>query len=126
MFAYHRLLSCVTEHLLAEIVQLTVSDITKAIEWLKRSYLYVRMKKASDPGYQLVLFISLPSHLMQFFMHNQNPMNYAIKKGISGDRLEKHVQGTVVIIRLSFVVFYFLLSPFLFLLRVPRHMSLNY
>ncbi|RZB59977.1 DExH-box ATP-dependent RNA helicase DExH17 [Glycine soja] len=91
-----QLLSCVTEHLLAEIVQLTVSDITKAIEWLKRSYLYVRMKKASDPGYQLVLFISLPSHLMQFFMHNQNPMNYAIKKGISGDRLEKHVQDICV------------------------------
>eukprot|EP00256_Glycine_max_P067259 XP_025981854.1 DExH-box ATP-dependent RNA helicase DExH17 [Glycine max] len=65
-----QLLSCVTEHLLAEIVQLTVSDITKAIEWLKRSYLYVRMKK--------------------------NPMNYAIKKGISGDRLEKHVQDICV------------------------------
>ncbi|KOM38281.1 hypothetical protein LR48_Vigan03g166300 [Vigna angularis] len=61
-----RLLSCLTEHLLAEIVQLTVSDITKAIEWLKFSYLYVRMKT--------------------------NPMNYAIKKGISGDSLEKHVQ----------------------------------
>ncbi|XP_061367857.1 DExH-box ATP-dependent RNA helicase DExH17 [Gastrolobium bilobum] len=61
-----QLLSCVTEHLLAEIVQLTVSDITKAIEWMKCSYLYVRMKR--------------------------NPMNYAIKKGISGDRLERHVQ----------------------------------
>nr|KYP63300.1 putative ATP-dependent DNA helicase HFM1 [Cajanus cajan] len=66
-----QLLSCVTEHLLAEIVQLTVSDITKAIEWLKCSYLYVRMQK-------------------------QNPMNYAIKKGISGDRLEKHVQDICV------------------------------
>lgn len=41
-----RLLSCVTEHLTAEIVQLTVSDITRAIEWMKCSYLYVRMKKA--------------------------------------------------------------------------------
>ncbi|KAK7411205.1 hypothetical protein VNO78_02637 [Psophocarpus tetragonolobus] len=65
-----QLLSCVTEHLLAEIVQLTVSDITKAIEWLKCSYLYVRMQK--------------------------NPVNYAIKKGISGDRLEKHVQDICV------------------------------
>ncbi|RDX81475.1 DExH-box ATP-dependent RNA helicase DExH17, partial [Mucuna pruriens] len=65
-----QLLSCVTEHLLAEIVQLTVSDITKAIEWLKFSYLYVRMQK--------------------------NPMNYAIKKAISGDRLEKHVQDICV------------------------------
>ncbi|KAK7293418.1 hypothetical protein RJT34_16283 [Clitoria ternatea] len=61
-----QLLSCATEHLLAEIVQLTVSDITKAIEWLKCSYLYVRMQ--------------------------MNPTNYAIKKGISGIRLEKHVQ----------------------------------
>ncbi|XP_071713021.1 LOW QUALITY PROTEIN: DExH-box ATP-dependent RNA helicase DExH17-like [Rutidosis leptorrhynchoides] len=47
-----QLLSCVTEHLAAEIVQLTVPDITdgiqhinKAIEWIKCSYLYVRMKK---------------------------------------------------------------------------------
>ncbi|XP_012568774.1 DExH-box ATP-dependent RNA helicase DExH17 isoform X5 [Cicer arietinum] len=65
-----QLLSCVTEHLLAEIVQLTVSDITKAFEWMKCSYLYVRMKK--------------------------NPVNYAIKKGISDDRLEKHVQEICV------------------------------
>lgn len=40
-----QLLSCLTEHLTAEIVQLTISDITKAIEWMKCSYLYVRMKK---------------------------------------------------------------------------------
>ncbi|KAI4306649.1 hypothetical protein L6164_029909 [Bauhinia variegata] len=65
-----QLLSCVTEHLTAEIVQLTVSDITKAIEWMKCSYLYVRMRR--------------------------NPENYAVKKGISGDRLEKHVQEICV------------------------------
>lgn len=41
-----RLLSCAIEHLNAEIVQLTVSDISLAIEWLKCSYLYVRIKKA--------------------------------------------------------------------------------
>lgn len=35
-----------TEHLTAEIVQLTVSDIARAIEWMKCSYLYVRIKKA--------------------------------------------------------------------------------
>lgn len=40
-----RLLSCVTEHLAAEIVQLTVPDISRALEWIKCSYLYVRMKK---------------------------------------------------------------------------------
>ncbi|XP_020964602.1 DExH-box ATP-dependent RNA helicase DExH17 isoform X1 [Arachis ipaensis] len=65
-----QLLPCVTEHLLAKIVQLTVTDITKAIEWLQCSYLYVRMKK--------------------------NPENYSIKKGISGDRLVKHVQDICV------------------------------
>ncbi|KAI5428911.1 Sec63, variant 2 [Lathyrus oleraceus] len=65
-----QLLSCVTEHLLAEIVQLTVTDITKAIEWMKCSYLYVRMKK--------------------------NPTNYAIEKGISDGRIEKHVQEVCV------------------------------
>ncbi|KAK7273541.1 hypothetical protein RIF29_14597 [Crotalaria pallida] len=62
-----QLLSCMREHLVAEIVQLTVSDISKAIEWMQCSYLYVRMKR--------------------------NPEHYAIRKGISGSRLEKQVQG---------------------------------
>ncbi|KAK4477374.1 hypothetical protein RD792_016595 [Penstemon davidsonii] len=35
-----QLLPCVTEHLTAEIVQSTVSDITMAIEWMKSSFLY--------------------------------------------------------------------------------------
>ncbi|XP_021299206.1 DExH-box ATP-dependent RNA helicase DExH17 [Herrania umbratica] len=65
-----QLLSCVTEHLTAEIVQLTISDITKAIEWMKCSYLYVRMKK--------------------------NPENYAVRKGIPRDRIEKHMQEICV------------------------------
>ncbi|XP_024928596.1 DExH-box ATP-dependent RNA helicase DExH17 isoform X3 [Ziziphus jujuba] len=65
-----QLLSCLTEHLTAEIVQLTVSDITRAIEWMKCSYLYVRMKK--------------------------NPGNYAVKKAISSDRIEKHLQEICV------------------------------
>lgn len=65
-----QLLSCVTEHLTAEIVQATVSDITMAIEWMKCSYLYVRMKK--------------------------NPENYSILKGLSGDRIEKHLQEICV------------------------------
>lgn len=83
-----------TEHLLAEIVQLTVSDITKAIEWMKCSYLYVRMKRVSECGLLLLLSSFLPSHLIVKFMH-KNPENYGIKKGISADRLEKHVQGTI-------------------------------
>ncbi|KAG2301494.1 hypothetical protein Bca52824_030145 [Brassica carinata] len=61
-----QLLPCLIEHLTAEIVQLTISDVTRAIEWMKCSYLYVRMKK--------------------------NPENYAIKKGIPKDRVEKHLQ----------------------------------
>ncbi|PON84235.1 Cytochrome c oxidase subunit 5c [Trema orientale] len=60
-----QLLSCVTEHLTAEIVQLTVSDITRAIEWMKCSYLY-------------------------------NPGNYAVRRGISSDRVEKHLQEVCV------------------------------
>ncbi|KZV32939.1 hypothetical protein F511_01450 [Dorcoceras hygrometricum] len=56
-----QLLPCLTEHLTAEIVQATVSDITMAIEWMKCSYLY-------------------------------NPENYSILKGLSGDRIEKHLQ----------------------------------
>ncbi|KAI7734384.1 hypothetical protein M8C21_024537 [Ambrosia artemisiifolia] len=65
-----QLLPCVTEHLAAEIVQLTVPDITRAIEWMKCSYLYVRMKK--------------------------NPQNYAIKKGLYGTHIEKHMQEVCV------------------------------
>ncbi|CAL5371830.1 unnamed protein product [Camellia sinensis] len=61
----HLLLSCITEHLTAEVVQLTISDITRAIEWMKCSYLY-------------------------------NPENYAIKKGIPSDRIEKHMQEICV------------------------------
>ncbi|CAH8309244.1 unnamed protein product [Eruca vesicaria subsp. sativa] len=68
-----QLLPCLIEHLTAEIVQLTVSDVTRAIEWMKCSYLYVRMKKAG-------------SHAIS------NPENYAIKKGIPKDRVEKHLQ----------------------------------
>lgn len=49
VFFLFRLLPCVTEHLTAEIVQLTVSDITGAIEWMKCSYLYVRIKKVYHP-----------------------------------------------------------------------------
>lgn len=65
-----QLLSCVAEHLTAEIVQLTISDIARAIEWMKCSYLYVRMKK--------------------------NPEKYAVKKGITNDQIEKHMQGICV------------------------------
>ncbi|KAK2981551.1 hypothetical protein RJ640_027976, partial [Escallonia rubra] len=75
-----QLLSCVTEHLTAEIVQLTVSDITRAIEWLKCSYLYVRMRKACSNK----------------FNSEENPENYAIKKGIPSNRIEKHIQEICV------------------------------
>ncbi|XP_051146155.1 DExH-box ATP-dependent RNA helicase DExH17 [Andrographis paniculata] len=65
-----QLLPCVTEHLTAEIVQSTVSDITRAIEWMKCSYLYVRMKK--------------------------NPESYPIAKGLRGDQIERHLQEICV------------------------------
>ncbi|KAK4430261.1 DExH-box ATP-dependent RNA helicase DExH17 [Sesamum alatum] len=65
-----QLLPCVTEHLTAEIVQSTISDITRAIEWMKCSYLYVRMKK--------------------------NPENYSIQKGLPGNLIEKHLQEICV------------------------------
>ncbi|KAG5254531.1 ATP-dependent DNA helicase [Salix suchowensis] len=67
-----QLLSCVTEHLTAEIVQLTVSDIARAIEWMKFSY------------------------LSETLMNFQNPEHYAVKKGISRDRIEKHMQEITV------------------------------
>ncbi|KAJ3671463.1 hypothetical protein LUZ60_007542 [Juncus effusus] len=65
-----QLLTCAVEHLNAEIVQMTISDITLAIEWLKCSYLYIRIKK--------------------------NPENYGIKRGIPRDLLEKHMREICV------------------------------
>ncbi|XP_019161506.1 PREDICTED: DExH-box ATP-dependent RNA helicase DExH17 isoform X3 [Ipomoea nil] len=65
-----QLLPCITEHLTAQIVQLTVSDITKAIEWMKCSYLYVRMKK--------------------------NPENYAMPKLLASNNIERHLQEICV------------------------------
>ncbi|THU63406.1 hypothetical protein C4D60_Mb01t15420 [Musa balbisiana] len=65
-----QLLSCAMEHLTAEIVQLIISDISLAIEWLKCSYLYVRIKK--------------------------NPENYGIERGIPHKCLEKHMQEICV------------------------------
>lgn len=65
-----QLLPCAVEHLNAEIVQLTVSDITLAIEWLKCSYLYTRIKK--------------------------NPEHYGIKRGIPRDLLEKQMRDICV------------------------------
>lgn len=89
-----------TEHLTAEIVQLTVSDITRAIEWMKCSYLYVRMKKACIIGAFLGdFFLDILFHLNYFLetMLNQNPEKYAFKKGIPGNLIEKYTQGTVMI-----------------------------
>ncbi|KAL0918505.1 hypothetical protein M5K25_010514 [Dendrobium thyrsiflorum] len=65
-----QLLSCAMEHLTAEIVQLTVLDISLAIEWLKCSYLYVRIKK--------------------------NPENYGIKRGIPHQNLEMYMREICV------------------------------
>ncbi|CAL9071793.1 unnamed protein product [Musa textilis] len=65
-----QLLSCAMEHLTAEIVQLIISDISLAIEWLKCSYLYVRIKK--------------------------NPENYGIERRIPHECLEKHMQEICV------------------------------
>ncbi|XP_038890739.1 DExH-box ATP-dependent RNA helicase DExH17 [Benincasa hispida] len=65
-----QLLSCVTEHLNAEIVQMTIPDIIKAIEWMKCSYLYVRMKK--------------------------NPQKYAIRNGIPNHNTEKHMEDICI------------------------------
>ncbi|XP_022134426.1 DExH-box ATP-dependent RNA helicase DExH17 [Momordica charantia] len=65
-----QLLSCVTEHLTAEIVQMTIPDIIKAIEWIKCSYLYVRMKK--------------------------NPEKYAIRNGIFNHNTEKHMEDICI------------------------------
>ncbi|RLM80527.1 hypothetical protein C2845_PM12G11660 [Panicum miliaceum] len=65
-----QLLPCAVEHLNAEIVQLTVPDISLVIEWIKCSYLYIRIKK--------------------------NPENYGIKRGTPRDLLEKQIKDICV------------------------------
>lgn len=54
------------EHLNAEIVQLTVSDVSLAIEWLKCSYLFVRIKKVRSTW--SILYV-LSSQLFDTFSH---------------------------------------------------------
>ncbi|KAI4366867.1 hypothetical protein MLD38_022679 [Melastoma candidum] len=61
-----QMLNFLTEHLTAEIVQMTITDISLAIEWMKCSFLYIRMKK--DPG------------------------SYAISKGITNNQIERHMR----------------------------------
>ncbi|KAM7268083.1 hypothetical protein ACFE04_010249 [Oxalis oulophora] len=70
-----QLLPCLTEHLTAEIVQLTIFDITRAIEWIKCSYLYVRIRK--------------------------NPEKYSVRKVISRERIEKQMQGAVLMLKVN-------------------------
>ncbi|TYJ37629.1 hypothetical protein E1A91_A05G388300v1 [Gossypium mustelinum] len=67
-----QLLSCLTEHLTAEIVQLTISDITKAIEWMKCSYLYVRMKKAFKKGIRRE---QVEKHMQEICVQNVNELS---------------------------------------------------
>ncbi|KAG0617455.1 hypothetical protein M758_5G190600 [Ceratodon purpureus] len=65
-----QLLPTIVEHLNAEIVLMTVTDCGQAIDWLKCSYLYVRIKK--------------------------NPQHYNIKKGVSPDQLENKLKEICV------------------------------
>ena len=56
-------------------------------------------------GYQILF------HLITFLkllMHKQNPENYAVKKGTSSDRIERHMQGNVIF---HWYNYYFPLSP---------------
>ncbi|KAF8693034.1 hypothetical protein HU200_039208 [Digitaria exilis] len=64
-----QLLPCIVEHLNAEIVQLTIANTSLASEWIKCSYLYIRIKK--------------------------NPENYGVKRGTPPD-LEKQIQDICV------------------------------
>ncbi|MCO5575659.1 hypothetical protein L7F22_029463 [Adiantum nelumboides] len=60
------LFASIAEHLNAEIVLMTVSDVSLAIDWLKCSFLYVRIKK--------------------------NPEHYKIHHGGSAEQLEKKLK----------------------------------
>ncbi|CAK9215790.1 unnamed protein product [Sphagnum troendelagicum] len=60
------LLPSIVEHLNAEVVLLTVSDVGLAIDWLKCSFLYVRIKK--------------------------NPQHYHIQAGVSSESLENKMK----------------------------------
>jgi uncharacterized membrane protein YciS (DUF1049 family) len=67
---FFRLLPSIVEHLNAEVVLLTVSDVGLAIDWLKCSFLYVRIKK--------------------------NPQHYHIQAGVSNESLENKMKGRVL------------------------------
>ncbi|CAI5470957.1 unnamed protein product [Closterium sp. Yama58-4] len=64
------LLNSIIEHLNAEIVLLTVSDMSLAIDWLKNSFLYVRIQK--------------------------NPLHYGIPSNLSEDQLKRKLKDICV------------------------------
>ncbi|EFJ14665.1 hypothetical protein SELMODRAFT_119598 [Selaginella moellendorffii] len=69
------LLPAIAEHLNAEIVLMTVSDVSLAIEWLKASFLYVRIKK--NPQHYKVDRARedhLENHLKEICLRNVNEL----------------------------------------------------
>lgn len=109
----YRLLPCVTEHLTAEIVQSTVSDITRAIEWMKCSYLYVRMKKVGSliqKGRIRFEYSFTRQIFWEFSCNDQNPANYSIK-GLAGNRIEKHLQGNLIHNEQISILVFHILTP---------------
>ncbi|KAL2620883.1 hypothetical protein R1flu_001088 [Riccia fluitans] len=61
------LLPCMAQYLNAEIVMMTVSDVGLALNWLKCSFLYIRLRK--------------------------NPQRYGVQISLPGEQLEKHLKG---------------------------------
>lgn len=61
-------------------------------------------------------------------MQNQNPENYAIKKGIPSNRIEKHIQGTLLIalVILGSYVYFYRLNSFIFFQRFVFRKSTSY
>ena len=59
----------IIEHLNAEIALNTITDVTVAIEWLKSTYFYVRIRK--------------------------NPTFYNVPQNLPSNRLEKHLKGNL-------------------------------
>ncbi|KAL5647406.1 hypothetical protein ACJX0J_041761, partial [Zea mays] len=82
-----QLLPCAVEHLNAEIVQLTVSDIIQAVEWIKCSYLHIRIRKNPEnygvkrgtPQHLLERIIHEPGRLMAKFYLKFDTMKLIVK-----------------------------------------------
>ncbi|XP_071950834.1 probable ATP-dependent DNA helicase HFM1 [Antedon mediterranea] len=83
------------EHLNAEIVLHTINDISIALEWLKSTLLYVRIRK-NPTHYGIVQATASQDDIEKHLMGKLQYTHYGIQATASHDDIEKHLMGICV------------------------------